>query len=155
MCWAFVHLALLLVFFKFCFVFCLSSFCFYYWFWFLGSLVCLGVFLIFAFLVGLLGFVFVCYLSWVFWGYLCLFSFLFFFVCSVLFLLFALGFVCLFLFFAFFFARRAIWPESLWWEHQVRATGGPENFMPQGILISVRSHGGPHLGTKPQHPTAC
>ena len=55
-----------------------------------------------------------------------------------------------------FIPRPEVGPEPLWWEPQIQATGLPENFRPNGILIAVSSPRGPHLGTKTQlHPTAC
>ena len=113
--------------------------CFYHQFWFGGSLVCLGVFLFFAFLVlffcccyffywfvfWLLGFVFITC-----WGlYL---SVIFFFTFVPVLLLFALGFVCLI--FSFFDMPHGLWGHGsqavgqklLWWKLQVQASRPPE-----------------------------
>ena len=46
--------------------------------------------------------------------------------------------------------KVGVQPKLLWWELQLRTTGLTENLRPQGIFISVRSPGGPHLGTKTQ-----
>lgn len=37
--------------------------------------------------------------------------------------------------------------ELLWWHHQVQTTGLTETLRPHGILVGVKSLGGPHLNT--------
>lgn len=45
--------------------------------------------------------------------------------------------------------RPEVRPEFLYWECQVQTTGLTENIRTQGILIKVRSPGGPHLTLRP------
>ena len=138
----------------FCFVllsFCLCHFIFYFLCFFCFDFAFCFLFLLVSFLLFV--FLFLCFL--LFW-FLCVFQVF----CLLMFLLYVLFFLCLSVCFLptppFYLAT----PCGLWghgsparsqaWEHQVLATGPPENFWPQGILISVSSPQGPHLSTKTQ-----
>ena len=108
-----------------------------------------------------------CYLS-VLLGFF-VYVFVSFYFSLFLFLLFALSFVVfvwvLFVFLVYLLCcmtchvmlpRQGVRPKHLWWECWIQVTRLPENFRPQGKLISVSSPRGPHLSTKTRlHPIAC
>lgn len=83
------------------------------------------------------------YLPWALW---CLYGFC----------LFVLVYLLCCMTFHFMLPRQGVRPKHLWWECWIQVTRLPENFRPQGKLISVSSPRGPHLSTKTQlHPIAC